>query len=200
MTARWEIDDRTFRILVVCTGNICRSPLTEKFLQCGFDAMAPAQFEVSSAGTSGLTGDNVTPQISRIAAPHGITFDGFRARRLEIEHISVADLVLTMERAHRATVVQMLPSALRHTFTLREFARVLPLVPAENSSSPIERWRSLAALAQRYRRPVLGDGASDDVVDPIGRSEAIHQTMFDEMMPAISTLLEWERRLRRVEV
>ena len=195
MTGRWEIDDRTFRILVVCTGNICRSPLAEKFLQVGFDAMAPAQFEISSAGTSGLTGDEVTPQIARIANPHGITFDGFRARRLENEHIRAADLVLTMERAHRATVVQMLPAALRHTFTLREFARILPLVPPENDSPPVDRWNSLAALAQRYRRPALDDGVSDDVVDPIGGSESIHQTMFDEMMPAISTLLEWERRL-----
>lgn len=199
MTGQWEIDDGTFRILVVCTGNICRSPLAEKFLQRGFDGMAPSQFEVSSAGTSGLTGDGVTPQIERIAAAHGITFDGFRARRLETEHLHAADLVLTMARAHRAAVVQMLPATLRHTFTLRELARILPLVPPESSSSPIERWRSLAALAQRYRRPAPGDGARDDVVDPIGRSEAVHRTMFDEMMPAISTLLEWERRLGRVE-
>ena len=198
MTGRWEIDVAPFRILAVCTGNICRSPLVEQILQRGLDQIAPMQFAVSSAGTNAMADDTVPPEIARIADRHGFTLEGFRAERLDPRHIRDADLVLTMERAQRSMVVQMAPGALRRTFTLREFARILPLVPPEDSSSPIERWQSVAALAQRYRRRAPGDGGDDDVVDPIGRSEAVHQTMLDEMLPAITTLIEWERRLGRI--
>lgn len=198
MTGEWDVEVGLFRILLVCTGNICRSPLAERFLQRGLDEIAPEQFAVFSAGTNGVVDDMVTPEIARIAARNGVTLEGFRACRLDAAHVRDADLILTMERSQRAAVVQLLPSALRHTFTLREFARILPLVPSEDASSPIERWHSLAALAQRYRRPAPGDGEDDDVVDPIGRSEEVHQTMVEEMVPAILTLLEWERRLGRV--
>ncbi|GAA0034252.1 MULTISPECIES: arsenate reductase/protein-tyrosine-phosphatase family protein [Brevibacterium] len=198
MTGSWEIDVAPFRILAVCTGNICRSPLVEQLLQRGLDQIAPMQFAVSSAGTNAMADDTVPPEIARIADRHGFTLEGFRAERLDPRHIRDADLVLTMERAQRSMVVQMAPGALKRTFTLREFARILPLVPPEDSSSPIERWQSVAALAQRYRRRAPGDGGDDDVVDPIGRSEAVHQTMLDEMLPAITTLIEWERRLGRI--
>ncbi|MBE8146955.1 low molecular weight phosphatase family protein [Brevibacterium casei] len=182
----------------MCTGNICRSPLVERLLQRGLDQIAPMQFAVSSAGTNAMADDTVPPEIARIADRHGFTLEGFRAERLDPRHIRDADLVLTMERAQRSMVVQMAPGALKRTFTLREFARILPLVPPEDSSSPIERWQSVAALAQRYRRRAPGDGGDDDVVDPIGRSEAVHRTMLDEMPPAITTLIEWERRLGRI--
>ena len=198
MTGSWEIDVAPFRILAVCTGNICRSPLVEQLLQRGLDQIAPMQFAVSSAGTNAMADDTVPPEIARIADRHGFTLEGFRAERLDPRHIRDADLVLTMERAQRSMVVQMAPGALKRTFTLREFARILPLVPPEDSSSPIERWQSVAALAQRYRRRAPGDGGDDDVDDPIGRSEAVHQTMLDEMLPAITTLIEWERRLGRI--
>lgn len=195
--SEWDVDDGVFVILVVCTGNVCRSPLAERALQAGFDDLAPGRFRISSAGTSGLSGDSVTEEITRLAAPAGIDFDGFRARRLVPGHVDDADLVLTMARDHRSAVVVMVPSALRRTFTLREFARILPLVPAESESDPVDRWRSLAALAQRYRHPGPGNGVGDDVVDPYGRSDGFHQRMYSQMMPAIRLLLDWERALGR---
>ena len=199
MNGGWDVDLGPFAILVVCTGNVCRSPLAERVLQDGLDELAPMQFAVSSAGTQGLPDDTVTPEIAQIAGRYGLTFDGFASRRLEPGHIRTADLVLTMERAQRGAVVQMLPAALKRTFTLREFARILPLVPPENGSSPTERWQSLAALAQRYRHAAPGDGGNDDVVDPIGGTDEVHQTMLDEMMPAIRTLLKWEQQFDRIE-
>ncbi|RAA52661.1 low molecular weight phosphatase family protein, partial [Burkholderia multivorans] len=135
MTGSWEIDVAPFRILAVCTGNICRSPLVEQLLQRGLDQIAPMQFAVSSAGTNAMADDTVPPEIARIADRHGFTLEGFRAERLDPRHIRDADLVLTMERAQRSMVVQMAPGALKRTFTLREFARILPLVPPEDSSS-----------------------------------------------------------------
>lgn len=191
----WDVDGGVFRILAVCTGNVCRSPVAERALQCGFDELAPGRFQVSSAGTSGLSGDPVTEETAKVAAEAEIDFTGFRARRLVPEHIDGADLVLTMARDHRSAVVVMAPSALGRTFTLREFARILPLVPPESASDPVERWRSLAVLARRYRHQGPGDG--DDVVDPYGRSIKTHQRMYAQMMPAIGRLLDWERSLGR---
>lgn len=196
--ARWGVDDGVFRILAVCTGNVCRSPVAERALQSGFDELAPGRFQISSAGTSGLSGDPVTEEITKIAADAEIDFTGFRARRLVPEHIDGADLVLTMARDHRSAVVVMAPSALGRTFTLREFARILPRVPPESASDPVERWRALAVLARRYRHAGPGDG--DDVVDPYGRSAKTHQRMYAQMMPAIGRLLDWERSFGRNEL
>lgn len=191
----WDVDDGVFRILAVCTGNVCRSPVAERALQSGFDELAPGRFQISSAGTSGLSGDPVTEETAQVVADAEIDFTGFRARRLVPEHIDGADLILTMARDHRSAVVVMAPSALARTFTLREFARILPLVPPESASDPVDRWRSLAVLAQRYRHQGPGDG--DDVVDPYGRSVRAHQLMYAQMMPAIDRLLDWERSLGR---
>lgn len=194
MNGKWNVTDPEFRILLVCTGNICRSPLAEYLLRAGLDELAPGQFRITSAGTESWEGGPVTAQIRRIAEQRGISLVDFTSTRLRSEHIVEADLVLTMERSHRSTVVQMVPAALRRTFTLREFARILPLVPPEGRTQPAQRWHSLAALTQRYRRPAPDSQTSDDVIDPYDRSDAVYEEMVAQMVPAVDSLIDWERR------
>lgn len=196
MSGRWDVTDPQFRILLVCTGNICRSPLAEHLLRAGLDELAPEQFQISSAGTQSWEGGPVTGQIRKIAEERGLSISDFTSTRLQPQHIEDADLVLTMDRSHRSDVVQMVPTSLRRTFTLREFARILPSVPPEGQTQPAQRWHSLAVLAQRYRRPVRDPAAavSDDVVDPFDRSDAVYDAMIEQMVPAINSLIVWERR------
>ncbi|MDN5773004.1 MAG: low molecular weight phosphatase family protein [Brevibacterium aurantiacum] len=198
MSGRWDVTDPQFRILLVCTGNICRSPLAEYLLRAGLDELAPEQFRISSAGTQSWEGGPVTGQIRKIAEERGLSISDFTSTRLQPQHIEDADLVLTMDRSHRSDVVQMVPASLRRTFTLREFARILPSVPPERQTQPAQRWHSLAVLSQRYRRPVrdLAAAVSDDVVDPFDRSDAVYDEMIEQMVPAIDSLIVWERRFR----
>lgn len=192
MNGAWQVVDPGFTVLVVCTANICRSPLAERMLQEGFDDIAPGQFLVSSAGTHGLTGRGVEPRISEIAAGLGQSMSHFTARALTPELIHEADLILTMTREHRSYVVQMVPAALKRTFTIREFARILPHVPIERGAIPAQRWHSLVVLAQRHRRSPEAL-ASDDVVDPFDSSDEIYEQMLAQLLPAVAALVDWER-------
>ncbi|WP_158583080.1 low molecular weight phosphatase family protein [Nesterenkonia natronophila] len=184
--------DQGFTVLVICTGNVCRSPLAERLLQDGFDQSAPGQFVVSSAGTSGLIGWDVEPKIVEIAARHGVSMSGFKAREVTAQLVREADLILTMTRDHRSSIVQLVPAALRRTFTLREFERILPQVPAETAAEPSQRWHSLVALAQRHRRRPENP-SFDDIVDPYGCRDKVYEQMAAELVPAVKALVEWER-------
>jgi protein-tyrosine-phosphatase len=88
------------RILFVCTGNICRSPLAvavarQEIERAGYDGV-----EVESAGVAALVGSPATTQASTVAREHGASLDGHRARQLTPELLAATDLVVGMERHH----------------------------------------------------------------------------------------------------
>ncbi|MDC0609940.1 low molecular weight phosphotyrosine protein phosphatase [Vibrio sp.] len=95
-------------ILVVCSGNICRSPYAEKKLQQLYPEM-----DVSSAGlivsSSGLTNKPAANSAIRIASESGVDLRKHRARQLSEEHVIQSDLILAMERHHLEQIVDMYP-------------------------------------------------------------------------------------------
>ena len=81
------------RILVVCAGNICRSPMAEAMLQQLFPGK-----QVGSAGIVGLEGQPADPLAVMVMKERGWDISGHVARRLDLEMLWQADLVLTMSR------------------------------------------------------------------------------------------------------
>jgi protein-tyrosine phosphatase len=173
-----------FRILTVCTGNICRSPLAERLLQAGFDAMAQGEFAVASAGTGALVGSGTEPHVAGFVHVFGADSTNFASRQLNVNILAGQDLVLALTRAHRSKVVELAPSLLRRTFTLRELARLLPLVEGQRAM----------ALRLRTANPVGPE--EDDVVDPYRRSDEVYQEMLRQLTPAVDILLSWEQQYR----
>ena len=92
----------TYRILTVCTGNICRSPLAEYALREAVAASDPAgQVEVASAGTTGWEGGNpIDPRAGALLREHGIDPSAHRARRMDPQELREADLVLALDHDH----------------------------------------------------------------------------------------------------
>jgi len=160
----------TFRVLHVCTGNICRSPMAEHLMRAGLAARGVDGVVVASAGTRGLEGEPVQEHALAELAGRAVTAEAFRARRLLAEHVAEADLVLGATRAHRAAAVTLVPRAAARTFTLREHDRLLSRVdPADLPADPVERARALAAAAAAQRGLVRPDRPEDDdVADPYG--------------------------------
>lgn len=194
------------RILTVCTGNICRSPVAERLLQAGFDQVRPGAFRVRSAGTRAMVGEPAQPGSARIITTYGGTSEGFAARQLTPAILRDADLVLTMAARHRGEVLQLDPSLLRRTFTIREFARMLETLEEREAGqgddgpgSPTEAelcalWRGLPARAASVRHLALAaDAAANDVVDPYRRGEDVYLQMEDELAPALLTILRFAR-------
>jgi protein-tyrosine phosphatase len=94
---------RAFRVLFVCTGNTCRSPLAAAALreELGTDA---DRVEVGSAGTAAEDGEPASDGSIRVAGASGFDLGAHRSRRLTPDLVRSADLVLVMERRHRDAI------------------------------------------------------------------------------------------------
>jgi protein-tyrosine phosphatase len=203
------------RILTVCTGNICRSPVAERLLQAGLDQVVPGGFEVASAGTRAMVGDPMQPLSADIVRTFGGDPDNFAARQLNQKILRGVDLVLTMTSAHRGEVLQLDASLLKRTFTIREFARMLDVldqraaasggngpaaVPAADHhddgllGANTASWKSLPARAAGVRHLSLpADAAENDIIDPYRRAPEVYRQMEDELAPAIVSILRHAR-------
>lgn len=119
----------SFRILHVSTGNVCRSPITERLTRHALaDRLGDPLWGgliVESAGTWGHEGAPMEANAETVLADFGADPSGFVGRELLDDHVIRADLVLTATRDHRAQVISMGHSAGLRTFTLKEFTRLV---------------------------------------------------------------------------
>jgi protein-tyrosine phosphatase len=155
-------------ILVICTGNICRSPISEGLLRNALERrFGPAAPDVSSAGTSGLEGSGAMPESVQAASELGIDIAGHIARRLTPAMASDADLLLCMARDHRDTFAPPLDA---RAFTLKELVRLLETLPAPPTDAGPEILAGRIAAADVARRSgAVATSYDEDIADPLGQ-------------------------------
>ena len=108
------------RILLVCTGNICRSPLAEALLTHALRERGATDVGVTSAGTGAWDGAPASEGAYLVGLERGLDLSGHRARLLTREVVEQSDLVLTMARHHRARVQEL--GGEGRVFVLGEYA------------------------------------------------------------------------------
>ncbi len=160
----------TFRVLHVCTGNICRSPMAEHLMREGLRGrLGPGadRFVIESAGTWGHTGSSMESYAMTTLASYDVDGSAFSARELMAEHVVAANLILGATREHRAAAVVLHPRAAARTFTLREFGRLTAAVDPQTlpTGDPVERARALVKAAAANRGLVPPDSPRDDDLD-----------------------------------
>jgi protein-tyrosine phosphatase len=125
------------------------------FLACA----APGAVEVESAGLAALVGDPIDTSSATVLADLGLDPTQHRARQFEPAMAIEADLVLTAERSHRDDVITAAPTTFRQVFTMKEFARLVPLAGPGEPREVIRRAADLRAVVG----PVPAE--DDDVPD-----------------------------------
>ena len=117
------------KLLVVCVGNICRSPLGERLLQAALpDTM------VTSAGIGALVGHAADAMASEVAAAHGISLEGHVSRQFSAEIGADQDLILVMEAGHKHEIARLFPQFSGRTMLF-------------------DQWTGQQGIADPYRQP-----------------------------------------------
>ncbi|NLC98814.1 MAG: hypothetical protein GX678_07040, partial [Actinomycetales bacterium] len=128
-------------VLVVCTGNICRSPAAEILLRehnvFGTNAV------IESAGTGAVVGAPIDPPMCEILDQVG-DWDTktHRARHITTEMIAQADVIITMSTKQRSQVLAKDPQAIDKVFTLVELSHLVRIFGASKSIGELHALRS----------------------------------------------------------
>ncbi|WP_193315349.1 low molecular weight phosphatase family protein [Nostocoides sp. F2B08] len=176
-------------ILVVCTGNLCRSPYIERRLR---QALEGTEITITSAGTTAVVGEPMDRESAILVEGSGGQARDFRAQQLQPELIAPADLVLAAAREHRSAVVRMHPPALRTAMTIRDLADLLTGVTASDvrdQDLPGTWVSQVLTVAQSRRSLVPARQSGVDITDPIGRSRGAFERMSDEVESALRVIV-----------
>ena len=93
-------------VLVVCVGNICRSPLGERLLAREIEG---ADISIKSAGIGALVGHPADPTTADVAQTHGVSLDGHVAQQFTADLGKAHDLILVMEPGHKREILRRAP-------------------------------------------------------------------------------------------
>lgn len=121
------------RVLMVCLGNICRSPLAQGILE----AKAASQHlavEVDSAGTSHWhTGEKPDPRSVYTAAQHGLDISGQRARQFTANDFRSYDLILAMDQSNYDDILRLAPDETAQ----KKVKKIMDFVPGAQAGSNV---------------------------------------------------------------
>lgn len=190
------------RVITVCTGNICRSPIAEQALRArlaDFEPVIRGALTFASAGTIAQPGQAMPDEAADWSRKLGGDPSAHGATFLTEAVLKDATLVLAMSREHRTKVLSLAPALMRRTFTIREFARLLSTVPEGEllaaldgplvDNTPEARLGALlGALADGRGLVAAGSAGDDDVVDPYRQADSVFALASEQMLPGIDAV------------
>ena len=126
------------KVLVVCTGNTCRSPMAEGWLN---QKLAGKGWAAESAGVGAWGGSPATPEAIEAMREIGIDLSAHRSRRLQRHLADEATLILAMTEAHRQEIVRRFPDAEKKTALVHGFGLGAARDVADPVGLPVEAYR-----------------------------------------------------------
>lgn len=177
------------RVTFVCTGNICRSPLAEKVLTARLTGRSTGGIVVTSAGLHAVVGGAMDALPAEIARRSGADAQHAGAQ-LDRALINSSSVVLTMTREQRGELIAEYPSAMKRTFTLAEFTRLLRESPQLVPPPRADEGRVLfdVALDASKNRGTIALSDADDIEDPYRRSAEVHEAVGSRIVALVDEL------------
>jgi protein-tyrosine phosphatase len=120
-------------VLVVCVGNICRSPMAEAMFR---HRVQNARIQISSAGTHAMLRSTTDPLAQAVLQVNAVPVHKHRSRQIDRQMLHEADLILVMEHRQTQSVLKLAPEVRGKTFL-------------------IGKWQLELEIADPYRRSKL---------------------------------------------
>jgi Protein-tyrosine-phosphatase len=185
------------RILFVCTGNTCRSPMAEAMLRA-LARQKGISLEVRSAGVSTIDGLPISGHAATALRGKSVDHQG-SSRALSGEAVVWADLILTMTAAHKRGLLHYFPEAVDKAYTLKEYVNQDTAVQAD-----IEELERL--YTEMHMKQALGQQLSSaertrllelerripsfDIADPFGGTLSMYESCASEIEESLKALLD----------
>jgi protein-tyrosine phosphatase len=167
--------EQTPKILLVCTANICRSPMGAALLRHRLDELGAAA-EVETAGF--LERGRAAPeQAVRLLARRGLDVSGHVSQRLDADIVRSATLVVGMEPRHVQDSVLLEPDAWPRAFVLGELVQRAEAI-GPRRAEPLRAWLGRIHLG-RTRLDLIT--TRNGVADPYGRSDDVYRDTIEEL-------------------
>lgn len=174
------------KVLCVCTGNICRSPAMEKYLQRAWGDHAV----VTSAGTYAMVGWEVSDLMLTAMGRHKLDAMEHEPAQLEIDDIRSYDLVLVAAPEHRQWIGQRVGTYPANVFLATEAAELCALTECATTGPLADRIRSAAPTWHKHRAD-LPPSRHDGILDPYGRGADDHHESMKQIVDALEPIVQW---------
>lgn len=170
------------KVVFVCTGNICRSPMAEALLRHELEQRGCNDITVSSVGTWAYLGNPAMREGVEAMSLMGIDMSGHRSRPVDEDELREASLIVVMTSVHVRELKTVLPEVMDKVLLLKELAEIEPAPDAGSSREE----RVLALL--RGTKP--DSRRSLDVDDPIGKPIGAYQRTVEVLQEGVAVLVE----------
>lgn len=173
------------KVLFVCTGNICRSPMGELMFPLFFH---DTSIVTDSAGTQGLIDSPIDPSSAQLMARDGIDSSKFRSKRLTPQIAMSNDLILCFTEHQRKKIVALAPRVRTRTYLLNDFANLCKYFDQNKllKGNTIEERMSEVMYNTSMVRHMVAP--AEDIADPYRKDFQAFQVAHDQIGYAIADI------------